>query len=40
MNIDEPDYGILFDYMFIENGGSLVGPIMSTRRLKLSWRSC
>ena len=24
MKIDEPDYGILFDYMFIPNGGSLV----------------
>ena len=24
MKIDEPDYGILFDYMFIANGGSLV----------------
>ena len=23
MKIDEPDYGILFDYMFIANGGSL-----------------
>jgi 2-oxo-hept-3-ene-1,7-dioate hydratase len=23
MKIDEPDYGILFDYMFIPNGGSL-----------------
>ena len=24
MKIDEPDYGILFDYMFLANGGSLV----------------
>ena len=24
MKIDEPDYGILFDYMFIPNGGSLM----------------
>ena len=40
MHIDEPDYGTLLDYMFVEDGRRSTPPPISTRRSRSSWPSC